>query len=248
MDKDLLLQAMDRRVSRRTYDYSNISESNLKLLKDYLNGLDKEVRIEFITSDTEGFSTFKKSYGLFKNVKDYFVLIGDKKDYPSITKSAYEAEKLVLYATSLGLGTCWIGGNFDDSKSIKLENNESILCTIAVGNIPEQLTKKEQFIHYMTHRNKRNIDSLVSTSDVELPEYFFDGLKGVAKAPSAMNKQPVRFSFEKGIIQASIPENSKTNCLDLGIALLHFELASKLTGTWDFNNRIFKVEENDHVI
>lgn len=50
----------------------------------------------------------------------------------------YVFEKIVLYITSLGLGTCWLGGSFnkaDFEKAITLEEDEFIPVISPMGYI-----------------------------------------------------------------------------------------------------------------
>lgn len=61
-------------------------------------------------------------------------------------------------------------------------------------------------------------------------------MRAVQKAPSAVNRQPVVFTYKGGIVTALV-ENTVGDgfALDLGIAKLHFELGAG-GGTWAFGN------------
>ena len=61
------------------------------------------------------------------------------------------------------------------------------------------------------------------------------------KAPSAMNKQPVFFTYTEGKVVARVNGNSMFNALDLGIALLHFKLGSKSENNWYFDIDHYKL-------
>ena len=71
------------------------------------------------------------------------------------------------------------------------------------------------------------------------PQWFRDGVAAAAKAPSAMNRQPILFSWDPdtGTAIASIdPELDGTYALnDLGIAKLHFQLGAG-TGDWGWGD------------
>ncbi len=74
------------------------------------------------------FDGLKKSYGLFSGVRHYLALVGNKTDMLTVEKLGYYGELLVLHATALGLGTCWVGGTYDDSCCpVTLEENESVI-------------------------------------------------------------------------------------------------------------------------
>ena len=73
-------------------------------------------------------------------------------------------------------------------------------------------------------------------TDVPAPDWFMDGMRTVQKAPSAVNRQPVMFSYCDGKVTAGIQEPTDiATLLDLGIAKLHFELGAGC-GKWDFGN------------
>lgn len=50
---------------------------------------------------------------MFSGVNSYFAMAGRRADLCLREKVGYWGEKLVLEATRLGLGTCWVGGTFD---------------------------------------------------------------------------------------------------------------------------------------
>ena len=61
-------------------------------------------------------------------------------------------------------------------------------------------------------------------------------MAAVQRAPSAMNKQPVMFSYEDGRVRASVSDTTKYLVgFDLGIAKLHFELGSG-GGAWEWGS------------
>jgi hypothetical protein len=192
------------------------------------------VKILLEIKNGEAFKGFKKSYGLFSGVNNYIGLIENKNDKNSKEKLGYYGELLVLHATDLRLGTCWVGGTFDRSLCpFELASNESIACVITVGNVPNDKTLKEKLIHSATHRHSKSLDEMF-VSDSTVPKWFSRGLSVVQKAPSAMNRQPVMFSFKNGAVSAFVKDPSEES-LDLGIAKLHFELGAG-AGVWDWGN------------
>jgi len=166
-------------------------------------------------------------------------------------------ERAVLFATDLGLGTCWLGGFFTRSsfsRAIGLSRGETIPAVVATG--------------YMATRDDQG-DFLrrIARGGSRLPweQLFFDGgwctllarenagsyaepLEMVRLAPSASNKQPWRIVRDDGgwhfYIQRSTGYRNPVTKLakivdlqrvDLGIALCHFELVASelgLAGTW----------------
>ena len=73
-------------------------------------------------------------------------------------------------------------------------------------------------------------------SNGTVPDWFITGMNAVQKAPSAINRQPVMFSYKDGTVTATVDDITKEGfAFDLGIAKLHFEIGAG-GGTWDFGN------------
>jgi hypothetical protein len=171
----------------------------------------------------------------------------------------YSMEALILHATRLNLGTCWLGGTFTKSgfaKKIDLGASETIPAVTAIGEFlgPEQI--------------RQGLISSVADASRRLPweSLFFDAQTGaplerasagaysmplsmVRIAPSASNKQPWRvvrdghhwhFYLQRTSGYRRDPLKHLLDLCDLqrvdmGIALCHFELTARemgLGGYW----------------
>ena len=64
------------------------------------------------------------------------------------------------------------------------------------------------------------------SSQGEAPDWFIKGMEAVAKAPSNLNTQPVKFFYEKDKVIAYVDGVPVIQNIDLGIAELHFEIAT----------------------
>ena len=227
-------EAIHVRTSRRKYLESELEHVHL----DKLQGLIKQYnqiggfRVELVVNNGEAFKGFTRSYGMLTGVKHYLGFIAHEHDSHADEKIGYYGEWLVLHATTLGLGTCWIGGTFSKSKTpFHLAENERLACLIIIGNIENEPSSKEKFIHKLTHRKMKRVTDMF-TSHEPVPDWFVKGMDAVACAPSAMNKQPVMFSYEGGRVTAAVKQTTKYLVgFDLGIAKLHFEIGSG-GGTW----------------
>ena len=233
-----LQEAINIRTSRRKYIENALEQEQI----DHLQGLIDQYnqvggfRVELVLNNGEAFKGFTRSYGMLNGVNHYFGFIADNNDPHADEKIGYYGELLVLHATTMGLGTCWIGGTFSKSKTpFKLANDERLACLITVGHVEETLSSKEKLIHKMTHR-KTKLATDMFTSDEPVPDWFLNGMDAAQKAPSAMNKQPVMFTYQEGRVKASVKRETKyLVAFDLGIAKLHFELASG-GGMWEWGS------------
>jgi hypothetical protein len=221
------LEAIDHRRSRRLYLQTPIAPEKLVVLKQLIERFNKEsdLSIRFVEDGSAAFGSLRKSYGLFSGVKSLLAMIGKKKDVDLKEKMGYYGELLVLEATGMGLGTCWVGGTFDrESAIVELAEGEMLACVIPVGNV-EDLSFKEKMVHQMVARKSKAIGEML-VSDVKMPEWLTGGMIAVQKAPSAVNNQPVRFEYKSGALTATVVDDGKFNLIDFGIAKAHFELAT----------------------
>lgn len=80
--------------------------------------------------------------------------------------------------------------------------------------------------------------------DEKLPEEIVFAMRLVEKAPSSVNRRPVKFRYENGVISASVAEPYSDKSIDFGIAQLHFQLgmsAKGIKGEW--SNGTFVVDK-----
>jgi nitroreductase len=224
-------EAIKKRISRRNYTSEEIDTNTIETLDKRINEYNQNtgLHIQLIQNQPAIFSNLSKSYGMFNGVRNFFVMVGKKSDENAMEKIGYYGEKLVLEATLLGLGTCWVSGTYDKNAiQCKLFEDETIFCVITIGNIKHETGIKEKIIYKITHRKTKNIKEMY-ISDTNVPDWFISGIEAVQKAPSAMNRQPLIFSYINDRIFAKTEPQGHN--IDLGIAKLHFEIGSG-GGTW----------------
>lgn len=227
------LEAINKRCSRRSYTDSFIEESKVKHLQQLISKINKEqgLNFQFVVNNSDAFNNFRKTYGFFKNVNNYIAIIG-KKDDISEEKAGYFGELIVLEATMLNLGTCWIGARFDRAASSCLvREDEFFYGVISIGNVEEGFSLKEKLISQAVHRKSKKIEELYESNE-KVPQWFITGMEAVQKAPSERNIQPVMFYYKNNIVTAKLLE-SEYGYINLGIAKLHFEIGAG-DGKWEF--------------
>ncbi|QHI71546.1 nitroreductase family protein [Aminipila terrae] len=236
-------RAISVRHSCRSYLPDTIDSSIVKKLQasitDYnlLSGLN----IQLILNNGDAFGNFSKSYGMFSGVNNYIAMIGRANGIHEKEKIGYYGEKLVLEATEYGLGTCWVAGTFDKTAcSCILGPREEIYCVISIGYPAAKKSFKDKLINSVMHTKKKPVEDFFDTRG-NVPDWFLEGIKAVQSAPSALNKQPVKFAYTDESsdalpsVRAWITSNSSgVEQIDLGIAKLHFELgASDVEWEWE---------------
>lgn len=188
----------------------------------------------------------KVAYGKIRNAPAYAAFIGEMDDRNVQEKAGRLGEFLILEATSLGLGTCWVGASFrpDAVRSqIELKSDEQVLAVSPLGFVKEQYSLEEKLMAGLVKSSKRkSLEELWLEKPIgPVPRWISTSLEAARLAPSAVNRQPWRFSVEDKSIKLSV-DNVKDSYhiskrLDCGIAMAHVEIAavhSGEAGIWEY--------------
>lgn len=240
-----------KRKSVRTYIDKPLEKEDIKKLNDYIDLISNEehpfsakVRIKLFEVNKEINSKDLGTYGVIKGAKTYLgVAVNECPD--AMEAVGYVFEKLVLYAASIGLGTCWLGGTFNRgefAKAMKITENEFFPIASPIGYPAAKNHTVDKIMRKAIKADSRKTftdlffeKSTTSPLSAENAEEYADILECVRLAPSAKNAQPWRvvkdgdsFHFyEKKTIPSS---NHDIQRLDIGIAGCHFDLAAKEKG------------------
>jgi hypothetical protein len=242
--------AVKKRTSRRQYHHKLIEKRKIKKLQSYIDDVNDEfsgVRIQLIKKDVEEvFTGVVGNYGKVSGAPTYIAFIADPEVEHSEEKLGYIGESVILEATSLGLGTCWISGTFDQNEvdsDLNLKDTEKIYAVSPLGYPEEKPTISERILKAVVSSKKRlPLEELVLNEiDSEWPEWVMTALETARLAPSAMNRQPWRFRVEDNTIRVLLKGKNadprKTKRLDCGIAMLHLEIGALkegVTGDWEY--------------
>lgn len=130
-------------------------------------------------------------------------------------KIGYYGEQIVLEATELGLGTCWVAKSYSKGKcGCILEEGEKLVCVIALGYFDQG---------GVPHKTKSIQD--LSQVHGEMPDWFRQGMEAAQMAPTAMNEQRFRISLDGDTVKAK-PGIGLDTKVDLGIVKYHFEIGA----------------------
>ena len=92
----------------------SVKEQILAYAESLHNPLGPKMKLQFIEKNLAPNGEKLGTYGIIKGASMYVGVTIPKEEY-ALEALGYEFEQLVLYATSLGLGTCWLGGTFNRS-------------------------------------------------------------------------------------------------------------------------------------
>ena len=130
-----LLQAMKERHSVRSYEEKSIEAGTVEKLRSFIKECNKEsgLHMQLVLNEPHAFEGFMAHYGKFSGVRNYIALIGRKRNDLE-EKCGYYGEKIVLYAQTLGLNTCWVGLTYSKVKSaFQIDPGEKLCLVIAIG-------------------------------------------------------------------------------------------------------------------
>jgi nitroreductase len=217
-------------------------------------------RYQLIAADPEDSAALRQlgTYGFIKGATAF--LVGATQDgQEKLEDFGFLLEKLVLFATDLGLGTCWLGGTFTKSsfaQRIHALPDELIPAVTPVGYCAPTRRPVDRLIRNRAGSDRRLpverlfLDKQFSTplSLSEAGDYALP-LEMVRLAPSASNKQPWRIvrqanawhfylqrtpGYRDSLLNRVFTQADLQRA-DMGIAMCHFELTAKehgLMGEW----------------
>ncbi len=209
-----ILEAIKLRHSVRAYNDELIDDETCNLLKDYINECNAKSGFNFqlVLNDQNAFDCFLSHYGKFKGVKNYIALVADKSktNYESI---GYYGEKIVLYAQTLGLNTCWVALTYRKTDAVTVKTSEKIHAVISVGYGENQGKPR---------KSKKLTDVC---EEINHPDWFIKGVEGALLAPTAVNQQKFYFTRNGTVVKAKAGLGPYSK-MDLGIIKLHFEICA----------------------
>ena len=255
-----------QRISVRTYAKSSIEPRKEALLKEYLSSnstgpFRTNMRFKFMAARPEDVDALKGfgTYGMIRNPAGFIVGTLENSE-KSLEDFGYVMERIILRATDLGLGTCWLGGSFRKSNfanAIAAGDHESVPAVTSVGNLPEKIGLRDSILRSAMGAKKRlmwehlffskHFDAPLSH---EMAGAYESPLEMVRLGPSATNKQPWRIvkEYDNDTFHFYLHRNkwytrqlkwmklADLQLMDIGIAMCHFELTAReqgLSGTWE---------------
>lgn len=219
-----LLQAIDLRHSIRQYREEALESSAVESLQQLISqiNLSEGFHFQLITNEPRAFKG-KMAYGVFHGVSNYIALVAPERK-ETATRVGYCGERLVLLAQQLGLSTCWVGLTFNNIReAYECSESQKLYAMIAVGYAAGEPRK----------HSIKSIQS-VSNASASTPEWFSRGVEAALKAPTAVNQQKFRFEYIEGVKVKATRGFSFVGYtrIDLGIAMLHFEIGAAQKIEW----------------
>jgi hypothetical protein len=257
-------EVIKQRFSCRTYREQPIEREKQRQLREFLSSiragpLGTPVRFKLVAATEEDSSALRGlgTYGFIRGATG-FILGAVAQGERNLEDLGYGMEQAILFATDIGLGTCWLGGTFTRSRFVAkmaLRDEESMPAVASVGYIPEQRSFRDRMIRKAAGSAQRipweglffagRFGVVLSQ---EMAGAYATALEMVRLAPSASNKQPWRIVREGkawhfyvqrtpgyGAGKSGSRRVADLQRVDMGIAMSHFQLTAEqaeLTGQW----------------
>jgi len=253
-------EIIPKRYSCRTYVRTAIDGQTQSLLRAMIAAqrqgpLGGWARFELTAGEEGDLSELKGlgTYGFISGATGYIVG-ATSQDARHLEDFGYLMEAIILYATDLGLGTCWLGGTFTKTSfghKIAVSKDELVPSVVSVGYIAPKPRRLERLIRRGAHGDRRLAwDKLFFEGDYGTPlsreatDGYATALEMLRKAPSASNKQPWRVvkdgkrwhfflqrtpGYREGRL-VRLTTVADLQRIDMGIAMCHFELTAREVG------------------
>lgn len=216
MNYEIEIDAIKNRHSVRQYEDRRMDAEVVQKILKKIRELNQKgnLNIQFIENAGQTYDKLlNKAMGL-GSAPSVIACIGpDGSDLDE--RVGYYGEQLVLFAQQLGLNTCWTG-TFNRKKiPVMVNDGERLVITIAIGygvNAGKN------------HKSKTSLQVVESKS--ETPEWFNFGVEMALLAPTAVNQQKFRVSYQDGEVMIQ-DQGGILGKVDLGIVKYHFEVGAE---------------------
>jgi hypothetical protein len=256
--KSSVIELIRQRNSCRSFTGQAIDPEKIVLLNLFINQINEDavadgIRFQLTERQTVAGQKPEKlgTYGMIAGASAYFAGVITKTE-DQVWRFGFLFEKVILFASDLGLATCWLGGSFnrtDFGRKVVLTEKEYIPIISPVGYAREKRTIVDQLVRMAASSSTRKAWSElffqpdgITPLDRELAGSWSVPLEMVRLAPSASNKQPWRvlrdesgFSFFLARTRGYPALQFDMQMSDIGIAMCHFESAARelgLPGEW----------------
>ncbi|KYC52720.1 MAG: Nitroreductase family protein [Candidatus Methanofastidiosum methylothiophilum] len=248
--------AINVRRSVRSFEMREVDKDSMDKLKIFMADMEASfthnIKIRFFKANSD-----KKLYSTFNSPPDDMAFISNT-DIVSISKVGFIGELAILYATNLGISTCWYGHySLEELEKIMPhlgENNtsdnpkwgygkgvvegERAICISPLGYWKKDGLRLADRVtgSFMSYKRKEISELLQGSTESLTPELLY-ALDLSRKAPSGANSQHWRFKVSSDLktISISMPVGYKHikwehPDVDIGICACHFWLGLLLKG------------------
>lgn len=246
MTNEQYIEAIEKRHSRRAYKQKPLGAEIKQVISQMVDAVNESAGLHFIFID-DATPFFKIFTGKFS-----MIVVAGPDTQKAREDCGYYGESIVLQCVYHGLGTCWVSGTYNENKvyeTVNLASEKRIYAVITIGYAKDNYSLIEKTMYNATHKKSKTYQDMFEACDAKLPEEYAYGMKLVEKGPSAVNRRPVKFRYENGVLSGYVDEPYSDKSVDFGIAKLHFLIGVKskgINGKWNFDN-VFEQTQSQRI-
>ena len=246
MTNEQYIEAIEKRHSRRAYKQKPLGAEIKQVISQMVDAVNESAGLDFIFID-DATPFFKIFTGKFS-----MIVVAGPDTQKAREDCGYYGESIVLQCVYHGLGTCWVSGTYNENKvyeTLNLASEKRIYAVITIGYAKDNYSLIEKTMYNATHKKSKTYQDMFEACDAKLPEEYAYGMKLVEKGPSAVNRRPVKFRYENGVLSGYVDEPYSDKSVDFGIAKLHFLIGVKskgINGKWSFDN-VFEQTQSQRI-
>lgn len=246
MTNEQYIEAIEKRHSRRAYKQKPLGAEIKQVISQMVDAVNESAGLDFIFID-DATPFFKIFTGKFS-----MIVVAGPDTQKAREDCGYYGESIVLQCVYHGLGTCWVSGTYNENKvyeTVNLVSEKRIYAVITIGYAKDNYSLIEKTMYNATHKKSKTYQDMFEACDAKLPEEYAYGMKLVEKGPSAVNRRPVKFRYENGVLSGYVDEPYSDKSVDFGIAKLHFLIGVKskgINGKWSFDN-VFEQTQSQRI-
>ena len=242
MTTEEYIKAIEMRHSRRAYKNKPLDDDTKNVIKEMVEAVNSSTDLDlfFIDDATPAFKIFQGKFSM--------VVVCGPNTQKAREEGGYYGESIILQCVYHGLGTCWVSGTYNENKTfemINLPKDKCIYAVITIGYPKEKENPIEKTMYKATHKKNKSYQDMFEICDRKLSEEYSYAMKLVEMAPSAVNRRPVKFKYENGVLSGRVEQPYSDQSIDFGIAKLHFVLgcrAKGINGHWTFENTFEEIK------
>jgi hypothetical protein len=231
------ITAIKNRKSVCIYSGELLAIEHIAIIENFIREIQApfraQVRVQLVRADRNNKTARLGSHGRVKDVYEFLAIIYKKAPLAE-EAAAYVLQKIILFCTNLGIGTCWLIDKFHReafTKQITLQRNEILKMVTPIGYSSQKRRKFAPVMYYDDSTdNYKPFEELFFYKDFDHP--LLEAQAGIYSEPLEMvrlglfgvNRQSCRIIFDdKDLHFYKLP--FEFAAIDTGIALCHFELS-----------------------
>ncbi len=241
-------ETVKKRRSVRSYEPRPLRAEDKEKLLAYRDGIADPfgigAKIRLIETESSGQPKKLGTYGVIRGAGSFLGVVVPQEPL-GLEAAGYSMEQLILYAASLGLGSCWLAATLNRdafTREMQVGEHEWMPAISPVGYPAEKKSLQERLIRATAGSAGRKPwkelffhDDFLTPLIVERAGEYAEALELLRLAPSATNAQPWRIVMDhRGFHfyavmgkDAAVDNPAAIERVDLGIAACHFHLAAQ---------------------